>query len=153
MQTADQHNGRMPTLRGTAYHCPHCNAYAAQIWSFAFISTGRGYTLLNGVEFCHCSHCNQLSIWKGKRMVYPDTLGVAPPNPDLSEEIKQDYLEAAGILDKSPRAAAALLDYCVQKLCMQRGQPGHTSTMRQNRGIVQRDLPFNPAQERSTWSE
>ncbi|HUJ10269.1 MAG TPA: DUF4145 domain-containing protein [Verrucomicrobiae bacterium] len=57
-------------------------------------------------------------------MIYPNDSGIVPPNPDLSEEIKADYNEAAGIVNRSPRGAMALLRLCVQKLCRQLGQPG-----------------------------
>lgn len=57
-------------------------------------------------------------------MIHPDFAGVDPPNDDLSEAIKEDYNEAASILQKSPRGAAALLRLAVQKLCMQLGEEG-----------------------------
>jgi hypothetical protein len=57
-------------------------------------------------------------------MVYPDQTTVSPPNADLEEEIQQDYLEAANILERSPRGAVALLRLGIQKLCRQLGQPG-----------------------------
>ncbi len=54
-------------------------------------------------------------------MVYPDTLPVEIPNQDLSAEIVNDYNEAASILNKSPRGAAALLRLAIQKLCHELG--------------------------------
>jgi len=57
-------------------------------------------------------------------MVYPDQVTVPSPNGDLEEDIQQDYLEAARILERSPRGAAALLRLAIQKLCQQLGQPG-----------------------------
>jgi hypothetical protein len=38
--------------------------------------------------------------------------------------IQDDYREAASVVGRSPRAAAALLRLCVQKLCKQLGLPG-----------------------------
>lgn len=57
-------------------------------------------------------------------MIYPDYAGIESPNVDLNEDIVDDYKEAASILQKSPRGAAALLRLAVQKLCKQLGQPG-----------------------------
>jgi hypothetical protein len=57
-------------------------------------------------------------------MIYP-TSGAAPlPNPDMPEDVRQDYEEARSVLNISPRAAAALLRLAVQRLCKHLGQPG-----------------------------
>jgi hypothetical protein len=57
-------------------------------------------------------------------MIYPESTGVEPPNPDLNEDIKRDYEEAASIFHKSPRGAAALLRLAIQKLMIQLGEKG-----------------------------
>jgi hypothetical protein len=49
--------------------------------------------------------------------------GIAPPNADLNEDIRADYVEATGVAQVSPRAAA-LLRLCLQKVCAQVGLPG-----------------------------
>ncbi len=58
-------------------------------------------------------------------MVYPDLNNISEPNEDLNEEIKKGYLEAASILEKSPRGAAALLRLALQNLCLQLGEKGN----------------------------
>jgi hypothetical protein len=55
---------------------------------------------------------------------YPDSTGVQLPNSDLNDDIIADYNEAASIVARSPRGAAALLRLCVQKLCGQVGESG-----------------------------
>lgn len=57
-------------------------------------------------------------------MVFPDQSIAPPPNADLPEDIKVDYAEAALIISRSPRGAAALLRLCVQKLCKHLGEKG-----------------------------
>jgi hypothetical protein len=71
-----------------------------------------------------CFHCGNESVWKSDRMIWPVRGGSEQPNPDLSAEIQSDYLEAASIVQQSPRAAAALLRLCIQKLTRQLGFPG-----------------------------
>ncbi len=47
------------------------------------------------------------------------------PSSDMPEAIAGDYDEAREIVNRSPRAAAALLRLAVQKLCKKLGQPGN----------------------------
>ena len=49
-------------------------------------------------------------------MIYPGQIPVQSPNQDLPEDIQEDYLEAASIVNQSPRGAAALLRLCIEKL-------------------------------------
>jgi hypothetical protein len=57
-------------------------------------------------------------------MVFPDSTGVPPANEDMPDEIKHDYYEAASIVQKSPRGAAALVRLALQKLFIHIGQKG-----------------------------
>ncbi len=57
-------------------------------------------------------------------MVYPDHGPADPPNPDMPREVLIDYMEAALIVSRSPRGAAALLRLGIQKLCKHLGEPG-----------------------------
>lgn len=58
-------------------------------------------------------------------MIYPESLAVESVNKDLPEEVKADYLEAATILTKSPRGAAALLRLSIEKLVAHLEAEGH----------------------------
>ncbi|TMP95713.1 MAG: DUF4145 domain-containing protein [Verrucomicrobia bacterium] len=112
-----------PTFRSTAFHCPHCNAYANQLWFEAYISHG-GWKGVENTSFCRCAHCNEYSVWISGGMIYPGSSSAPLPNPDLPEEIKTDYEEARAIISRSPRGACALLRLCVQKLCGFLGESG-----------------------------
>lgn len=112
---------KSPMFEETAFNCPFCNAYSNQNW--------HATKTLNGVplpdtRICYCSHCDQYSVWQEGKMIYPDFKGIEPPNEDLAKGIRDDYLEATSIFQKSPRGAAALLRLAIQKLCIQLGEKG-----------------------------
>jgi hypothetical protein len=107
-----------------AFNCPYCQAYSHQIWY-----DGRKYRAgnLDSIEklsIATCSRCGKNSYWINDKNIYPEETGIPNPNEDLDEEIKTDYLEAASIINKSSRGAAALLRLAIQKLCKQLGQSG-----------------------------
>ncbi len=126
-----------PAKYSTAqFHCPHCGVYAEQKWAYVIAqgSVGNHYGL-SEVRFFNevlsskfvlakCQHCDEISIWVNKKMIYPRITSVAEPNDDLSDDIKRDYIEAATILNESPRASAALLRLALQKLCKELGEKG-----------------------------
>jgi hypothetical protein len=111
-----------PTYQRDAFHCPYCLAYAKQRWSGIYLKDLAEH--LGNSMMAICSHCSEITIWVSGQLVYPDATGIAPPNPDLPETIQADYKEAANIVNRSPRGAAALLRLCIQKLCQQLGEPG-----------------------------
>lgn len=112
----------------TAFNCPLCNAYADQNWRS--VQTSPGYPIIVAkLRVCYCSHCNDYSVWIGEELIYPDVSGILPPNQDLNEDIQTDYLEAASIVRRSPRGAAALLRLVTQKLCGQVGKTGSINKM------------------------
>jgi len=76
------------------------------------------------ISICMNGTCRRPTVWHGEEMLYPLAGGVEPPNTDLAADIQNDYREAASVVGRSPRAAAALLRLCVQKLCKQLGLPG-----------------------------
>lgn len=135
-----------PRTRLEKFTCPHCGAISAQLWgamlagdniskvaNLPALTAGclrgsnhwREIIGSNGhwIISC-CENCENICIWKDEKMIYPDTIVVDEPNEDLPEDIKNDYREAASILNKSPRGAAALLRLCVQKLCKYLGKKG-----------------------------
>jgi uncharacterized protein DUF4145 len=71
-----------------------------------------------------CRRCGHELIWWGEGVIHPSVLPVPDPNPDMPEDARQTYAEAGGIVDKSPRAAAALLRLAVEQLCAALGETG-----------------------------
>ncbi|MEZ6940344.1 DUF4145 domain-containing protein [Aeromonas sp. S12(2024)] len=89
-----------------------------------FIPAGHGLGLagLGNVYAAQCHHCQDVSIWVGEKLVHPLSSGVALPNDDMPDDIKRDFEEARSVFQFSPRASAALLRLCIQKLCIHLGE-------------------------------
>ncbi|MEO5707657.1 MAG: DUF4145 domain-containing protein [Alteraurantiacibacter sp.] len=63
-------------------------------------------------------------LWKDEKAIWPP-LSLAPEaHADFPEDIRIDYEEARQIHNLSPRASAALLRLCLQKLCKHLGASG-----------------------------
>ena len=71
-----------------------------------------------------CTHCDNVSLWIDRNIVYPKMIIAPPAHPDMPPEIRVDYDEARNIAQDSPRGSAALLRLCVQKICIHLGEPG-----------------------------
>ncbi len=130
-----------PNFQEKAFNCPHCGAYAKQLWAEAcrLIDTDhRGD--VQYLDLATCTHCQKDSVWLDGRMLSPHG-GAAPlPNPDLSQDITTDYDEARSIVSQSPRGAAALLRLAIQKLSIELGGKG--KDLNADIGeLVQRGLP------------
>lgn len=108
-----------------SFHCPHCGVFAHQTWGdLLWRSTEDQEEALSGWAACICQSCKQISLWSESQLVYPSRGAVRPPHTDMPEDLKRDYEEAAAIVMRSPRGAAALLRLCVQKLCVHLGKDG-----------------------------
>ena len=143
-----------PQFGKTAFHCPHCGVYADQCWSLFGASGHLGTGLCNVKSFrtydfddfavsC-CGHCGEICIWCDEKLIFPKAMVVELPNEDLPEDIKKDYLEAANILQDSPRGATALLRLCIQKLCKELGEKGKNLND-DIRKLVEKGLPADIA--------
>ena len=98
------------------FTCLHCGVYVGHTWEHNDW----------GVSTSHCEieGCQKQTVWVGvyvggnlrRVMVYPDR-GIAPqPHADLPAGPLADYEEAASLSGRSPRAAAALLRVCIERL-------------------------------------
>lgn len=79
-------------------------------------------------HFAECRNCFGTIIWRLEDMIYPRSSPLPDPNEDMNDEIKELYREAVLIFQDSPRASAALLRLCVQKLCVELGEKGDLNT-------------------------
>jgi len=132
-----------PKSRLDKFTCPHCSAISGQLWGL--LSAGgfvpkKANMLGDYLRTCAewknrieedgtwmvstCENCKKICIWRNDKMIYPNIVAIDEPNEDLPEDIKNDYREAASILNKSPRGAAALLRLAVQKICIYLGEKG-----------------------------
>ena len=71
-----------------------------------------------------CQECGKYSLWINNTLVYPQLIFVELPNDDLNEEIKSLFIEAATIVNDSPKGSAALLRLALQKFLKQVGKKG-----------------------------
>lgn len=111
-----------------------------------FIPQSGNDLIINELYLSLCTRCERPTVWRNREMLFPGTAGIEPPNSDLSEEIRNDYNEAAAIVGRSPRGAAALLRLCLQKLFEQLQLP-NTSPNEAIKELVKRGL--NPDIQRA----
>ena len=108
------------------FTCPLCYTLAPQEWT-CFVSYGQ-VEIVNNLQIWTslCTSCKKNCLWHGGEKIYPDTSNAPLPNEDLSSEVREIYQEAASILQKSPRAAAALLRLAIEHLCKEQECKGKT---------------------------
>ena len=119
-----------PKYGERAFHCQYCGTYCYQGWTYegksiSITSAGRGVSTIDALKplaISQCYRCREVSLWLDKKLIYPDRTSVERANPDLPDDVKELYDEAASILQKSPRAAAALLRVALEKLCKEQGE-------------------------------
>lgn len=142
-----------PQVGLKSFSCPHCDALAHQEWfsiscrPTAKPSVNRAADAVTGestvltrigmvqlkVDATHmvsnssmsqCFSCKGLAVWVGDRLIHPLKEGVIVPHEDMPPNIRDDFTEAASIVELSPRGAAALLRLCLQKLMVNLGETG-----------------------------
>lgn len=117
-----------PELDLNAFNCAHCQVFSHQCWYFLKAGeTPDGYGRQHSdkkFKVSCCERCRGNTIWFGQNIIFPQNSMVEPPNPDLPQDIIEDYKEAATVLNLSPRSSAALLRLSIQKLCKFLGESG-----------------------------
>lgn len=79
---------------------------------------------LHNVSASKCYNCSQFTVWGYESIIWPVTSASIQINSDIPSEIALDMLEAASIVNISPRGAAAILRLCLQRLCHHLGGQG-----------------------------
>ena len=153
-----------PQYGANEFNCPHCGAYSTQFWidtdSLRFHHStevrnrlGIRISFVGNIAFCACLRCRNITVWVAEQVtddrpaemydwnqVYPITSSAPPPSEDIPKEIFKEYSEARSIVGDSPRAAAAMLRLCLQKLMPILGEnDGHLRTDIQS--LVDKGLP------------
>lgn len=112
-----------PVFGEKQFHCARCNVFASQAFHSLYYFTSN--SRFNTDAFVSvCVHCSVATFWYNTKLVYPDTSPVELPHPDLPADCAAEYEEARSIFSRSPRAAAALLRLCIQKLMPYLGEKG-----------------------------
>lgn len=114
-----------PAYQSTAFNCPSCTAYAKHTWLNVFRQQPSGQVAQVPNHFLAlCDHCGRMSIWVDGAMTFPSVSTAPLPNPDLPQDVLEDFEEARQVLVASPRGSAALLRLAVQRFCKHLGEKG-----------------------------
>jgi hypothetical protein len=79
---------------------------------------------LVNLNISRCYSCGHFALWAAEVLIYPEQAFTIRPNDDMPYEVRLDFVEAASIVDQSPRGAAALLRLCLQNLTAYLGVKG-----------------------------
>jgi hypothetical protein len=71
-----------------------------------------------------CYSCDQWAVWIADSVLWPTHNYEIEPTHDMPPSVKADFIEAAKIVNLSPRGAAALLRLGLQKLMRELGETG-----------------------------
>lgn len=66
---------------------------------------------------CECFSCKKPSLWTHEKLIVPFSSEIEEANSDMPPNIKVIFDEARMIFKHSPRASAALLRLCIEKIC------------------------------------
>ena len=92
-----------------------------------------------------CYHCKKWVLWKDLKIIYPRSITVENPNPDMPEVAKGWYMESAQILQDSPRASAALLRLALQEIINKVVKGGEKNDINENIRILSKEV------DEDTW--
>lgn len=108
--------------------CPYCHIFSQMdVIEYHF---HQDMVCPNGIphitsqlELRRCTHCGGKFFYENGELKYPEP-ATAVPEPDMPEDVKCLFEEAASISNRSPRAACALLRLAIERLCDELGATG-----------------------------
>jgi hypothetical protein len=71
-----------------------------------------------------CHACDGFAVWIKDKLAWPAHTLKIEPHPDIPANVKDDFIESAEIVEKSPRGSAALSRLIIQKLMIDLGESG-----------------------------
>jgi hypothetical protein len=130
-----------PVHRQDHFNCMHCGVYAGQHWTECNrASRAFRWETADGLDACLCHHCKGWSYWYVGELIVPSVVTAVSAHEDFPEGSRVDFEEARGIVGRSPKAAAALLRLCLQKLMRELGEKGDNIND-DIRSLVQKGVP------------
>ncbi|MFM0513253.1 DUF4145 domain-containing protein [Paraburkholderia sp. RL17-373-BIF-A] len=130
-----------PQYQAREFNCVHCGVYAGQHWSDVNVfNRASKYETAKGLGACMCTHCHRWSYWHEGNLVIPSRVAAVQAHEDFPEGSRADYEEAREIVGRSPKAAAALLRLCLQKLMRELGEKGNNIND-DIKSLVQKGVP------------
>jgi uncharacterized protein DUF4145 len=86
-------------------------------------SSNSTWRMLN-MFMSQCHACEGFSVWIKDKLIWPAQSLRIGPHPDIPANVKDDFIEAADIVERSPRGSAALSRLVIQKLMVALGEKG-----------------------------
>lgn len=71
-----------------------------------------------------CHSCEGFAVWIKDRIVWPAHSVKVEPHPDIPANLRDDFIEAADVVERSPRGSAAISRLMIQKLMIALGEKG-----------------------------
>ena len=131
-----------PKHQEEKFHCILCGVFSKQSWHDLYIAVPNRNSIKSQFTSNLCEHCMKRCFWYGDRMIVPSEAPVPPPHQDIPVSCIEEYNEARDIVARSPRAAAALLRLCLQKLVKELGEKGKNIPSNVIRITISRDSPY-----------
>lgn len=118
---ASANDNRVPALQKNGFDCPRCGTFANQEWIW-LLRDDHQIVFDDSVEVTgvwtasRCARCDEYSVWREERMMYPAS-GLAPaPHPEMPPEATSLYNEAREVVGISRRAGTALARAALERL-------------------------------------